>query len=58
MPLASLKKIQKIIFEKQFAYPFHACDVVTCCCMLYNLILDGHDVDVHALIPQLEQKDH
>jgi hypothetical protein len=26
--------------------------------MLYNLILDGHDVDVHALILQLEQKDH
>jgi hypothetical protein len=27
MPLASLKKVQKFIFEKQFAYPFHACDV-------------------------------
>jgi hypothetical protein len=59
MPLTSLKKIQKIVVQKQFAYyPFHACDVVTCCCMLYNFILDGHDVDVHAPMLQLEQEDH
>ncbi len=25
-------------------------NVITCCCMFYNLILDGQDVDVNALI--------
>ncbi len=31
-------------------------DVVTCC-LLYNMILDGRDVDVNALMQQLKQED-
>ncbi len=50
MHLAFLKKHLENMFLKSNLHIFHACDVVACCCMLYNLILDGHDVDVHALI--------
>jgi hypothetical protein len=31
-------------------------NVITCSCMFYNLILDGRDVDVNALMFQLEQE--
>jgi hypothetical protein len=28
-------------------------DTITCCCMLYNMILNGKDVDMDVLILQL-----
>jgi hypothetical protein len=31
-------------------------NVITCYCTFYNLILDGQDVDVNALMLQLEQE--
>jgi hypothetical protein len=31
------------------------CDVVTCCCFVFNMIMDGRDVDV--LMFQIEQED-
>ncbi len=33
-------------------------DVVSYCLMLYNLILDGQNVDVNVLMLQLDQEDH
>ncbi len=45
-----LKKTFKILLFKSNLLILFIPDVVTCCCLLYNLILKGRDVDVDALM--------
>ncbi len=48
------KTFENLMFISNFHILF-LCDVVTCCCLVFNMILDGRDVDV--LMFQLEQED-
>jgi hypothetical protein len=50
-----LKKTFKNLMFKSILHILFLCDVVTCCCLVFNMIMDGKDVDV--LMFQLEQKD-
>ncbi len=52
-----LKKTFRELLVKNNIHTIFFLDVVTCCCLLYNMILDGRDVDVNALTQQLEQED-
>ncbi len=45
-----LKKTFKIVLLKTNFHILFILDVVTCCCLLYNLILKGRDVNVDALM--------
>lgn len=51
-----LKKTFKILLFKSNLHILFIPDVVTYCCLLYNLILKGRDVDVDALILKLENE--
>jgi len=45
-----LKKTFKILLPKSNLHIPFILNVVTCCYLLYNLILKGRDVDVDALM--------
>jgi hypothetical protein len=45
-----LKKTFRKLLVKNNFHTLFIHDVVTCCCLLYNMILDGRDVDVNALM--------
>jgi hypothetical protein len=47
------KKFRKLLLKSNLSIDF-ILDIVICHCMVYNLILDGRDVDVDALMFQLE----
>jgi hypothetical protein len=47
------KKFIKLLLKNNLLINF-ILDIVICRCMVYNLILDGRDVDVDALMFQLE----
>jgi hypothetical protein len=53
-----LKKMFKELLLKSNLHILFMLDVVNYCCMLYNLILDGRNVDVKFLMLQLDQEDH
>jgi hypothetical protein len=50
-----LKKTSRELLVKSNLHALFFPDVVTCC-LLYNMILDGNDVDVNALMQQLGQE--
>ncbi len=52
-----LKKTFRKLLVKSNLHTIFLLDVVTCCCLLYNMILDGRDVDVNVLMQQLKQED-
>jgi hypothetical protein len=52
-----LKKIFKELLIKSNLNVLFLLDVVVCCCMLHNLILNGKDIDIDELMFQLEAKD-
>jgi hypothetical protein len=52
-----LKKTFRKLLVKSNLCTIFFLDVVTSCCLLYNMILDGRDVDVNVLMQQLEQED-
>jgi len=47
------KKFRNLLLKNNLLIDF-ILDIVICRCMVYNLILDGRDVDVDALMFQLE----
>ncbi len=50
-----LKKMSQGAFAKdRFTFFFFSLDVVMCCCMVHNLILDGKDEDIESLLFQLD----
>jgi hypothetical protein len=51
----TLKKTFKELLLKNNLSIIFILDVV-CCCMFYNLVLNNKDVDVNALMHQLEQE--
>jgi hypothetical protein len=53
-----LKKVFKKLLLKSILHILFMLDVVNYYCMLYNLILDGRNVDVNFLMLQLDQEDH
>jgi hypothetical protein len=40
--------------KDRFTFFFFSLDVVMCCCMVHNLILDGKDEDIESLLFQLD----
>jgi hypothetical protein len=49
-----LKKMFKELLLQSNMHILFMFDVVTYCCMLYDLILDAQDVDAYALMLQLD----
>lgn len=44
------EKTLKKLLVKNNLHTLFLLDVVTCCCLLYNMILDGRDLDLNALM--------
>jgi hypothetical protein len=52
-----LKKIFKELLIKSNLNVLFLLDVVVCCCMFHNLILNGKDIGIDELMFRLEAKD-
>jgi hypothetical protein len=50
------KKMFKELLLKTNLHIVFLLDVVVCCCMVHNLILDGKDEDIKSLLFQLDSK--
>ncbi len=49
-----LKKTFRKLLLKTSLHVLFILDVVVCCCILYNMIIDGKDFDMDAFFIQLE----
>jgi hypothetical protein len=52
-----LKKTFKELLIKSNLNVLFFLDVVVCCCMFHNMILNGKDIDIDKLMLHLEPKD-
>jgi hypothetical protein len=55
--LQDTQKTFRKLLVKSNLHTLFLLNVVTCYCLLYNMILDGRDVDVNVIMQQMEQKD-
>jgi hypothetical protein len=54
--IGTLKKIFEELLLNNNLHIIFLLDIITCCCMLYNMILNGKDVNMDVLVLQLYRK--